>query len=275
MAVLLALVSALSYGVSDFVAGLASRRTSAWPVAFTACAGALLGAVALALGFPGDPAPGDLAWGALAGVGGGMGSAFLYRGLALGRMGVVAPISAVGSAVLPVMVGVASGERPSPLVWVGIIAAAPAIWLVSREPAESTASSVGVLDGVLAGIGFGVLFSATGQVGDQAGYWPLALTQLVSMGFIVALSTALRQAWVPYAASQWWGAAAGLLASLAVVAFLLSSHRGLLAVAAVLTSLYPAATVLLAVVVLRERVHRTQGLGLLLCGLAVVLVAAG
>lgn len=275
MAVLLALGAALAYGVSDFVAGLASRRTSAWPVAITAAVGALLGGVALALALPGEPARSDLAWGALAGIGSGLGSAFLYRGLALGRMGVVAPISAVGAAVLPVVVGVATGERPAVLVWIGIAAAVPAIWLVSREPGGSTSPAAGVLDGVLAGIGFGLLFAATGQVGDDAGYWPLALTQLVSMAFIVSLSVALGQSWVPRAASDWWGAAAGLLASLAVLGFLLATQRGLLAVAAVLTSLYPAATVLLAVLVLRERVHRAQALGLLLCGVAVVLVAAG
>ncbi|WP_248582037.1 DMT family transporter [Nocardioides sp. InS609-2] len=275
MAVLFALTAAVAYGVSDFVAGLASRRTSAWPVAIMAAIGALLGAVVLALALPGDPVGSDLAWGGVAGLGSGMGSAFLYRGLALGRMGVVAPISAIFAALLPVVAGVATGERPSALVWLGIGAAVPAIWLVSREPGGSSAPSAGVLDGVLAGIGFGLLFAGTGQVDDGAGYWPLAMTQLVSMAFIVTLSVALRQSWVPRAASDWWGAVAGLLASLAVLAFLLATHRGLLAVSAVLTSLYPAATVLLAVVVLREHVHRAQALGLLLCGVAVALVAAG
>ncbi len=275
MAVLLALAAAVAYGVSDFVAGLAARRTSGWPVAVTAAVGALLGAVVLALALPGEPAGSDLAWGAAAGIGSGMGSAFLYRGLALGRMGVVAPISAVFAALLPVVVGVATGERPAALVWLGIAAAVPAIWLVSREPGASTAPAAGVLDGVLAGIGFGLLLAATGQVDDAAGYWPLAVIQLVSMAFVVTLSAALRQSWVPRAASDWWGAVAGLLATLAVLAFLLATQRGLLAVSAVLTSLYPAATVLLAVVVLREHVHRAQALGLLLCGVAVVLVAVG
>ena len=275
MAVLLALAAALAYGVSDFVAGLASRRGSAWPVAITAAVGALLGSVLISVGFPGDPTTDDLAWGALAGVGSGTGSAFLYRGLALGRMGVVAPVSAVGAAVLPVVVGVLAGERPEPLVWLGIAAAVPAIWLVSKEPSAVPGPAAGVLDGVLAGIGFGVLFAATGQVGDDAGYWPLAATQLVSMAVIVVLAVSLRQRWVPRSPTDWWGAAAGVLASLAVVGFLLASQRGLLAVAAVLASLYPAATVGLAVLVLRERVHRQQALGLALCALAVVLVAPG
>jgi drug/metabolite transporter (DMT)-like permease len=275
VAVLLALAAALAYGVSDFVAGLASRRTSAWPVATASATGALLGSVLLAAGLPGDPARSDLAWGALAGIGSGTGSAFLYRGLALGRMGVVAPISAVGAAVVPVVVGVATGERPATLVWLGIAAAVPAIWLVSREPVATAAPAAGVLDGVLAGIGFGVLFAATGQVGDDAGYWALVATQLVSLVIVATLAVSLRQAWVPRTSTDWWGAVAGLLATLAVLGFLLASQRGLLAVAAVLASLYPAATVLLAVVVLREHVHRAQAVGLSLCAVAVVLVAVG
>ncbi|WP_295657789.1 EamA family transporter [uncultured Nocardioides sp.] len=275
MAVLLALAAALAYGVSDFIAGLASRRTSAWPVAVAAATGALLGATIIAVAFPGDPAAGDFAWGALAGVGSGIGSAFLYRGLSLGRMGVVAPISAVGAAVVPVLVGVATGERPDPLVWLGILAAVPAIWLVSKEPVSSTGPAAGVLDGVLAGVGFGVLFAATGQIGEDAGYWPLVATQVASMLIVVALAVSLRQAWAPRAPSDWWGAVAGLLATLAVLGFLLAAQRGLLAVAAVLASLYPAATVVLAVLVLREHVHRAQALGLGLCAVAVVLVAAG
>ena len=193
-------------------------------------------------------------------------------------MGVVAPVSAVFAALLPVLVGVVAGERPAPLAWLGIATAAPAIWLVSRESTDlssPTSSSAGLLDGVLAGVGFGLLFSATGQVPESAGLWPLATTQLASMAVIVLLSVGLRQSWVPRAANDWWGAVAGLLATVAVLAFLLATQQGLLAVSAVLTSLYPATTVLLAIVVLREHVHRTQALGLGLCGLAVALVAAG
>ena len=134
MAVLLSLAAALAYGLSDFVGGIASRRTSAWPVAFVGTVAALAGALVLVLVTPGSPTSAHLWWGALAGVGSGAGGAFLYRGLAAGRMGVVAPISAVGAALLPVCVGVATGERPALLVWLGIAAAVPGIWLVSREP---------------------------------------------------------------------------------------------------------------------------------------------
>jgi drug/metabolite transporter (DMT)-like permease len=237
MAVLLALVAALAYGLSDFVGGLASRRTSAWPVAFVGTLAAFVGALLLALLADGSPTRADLLWGALAGVGTGAGGAFLYRGLAAGRMGVVAPISAVGAALLPVCVGVATGERPAVLVWLGIAAAVPGIWLVSREPGGSGDLAAGILDGVLAGLGFGLLFAAMGQVPEEAGFVPLAVAQLVGVVCVALTATVLGGRWVPYDRSQAWGIAAGVLATAAVVAFLLATQSGLLTVASVVTSL--------------------------------------
>lgn len=275
MGVLLSLAAALAYGLSDFIGGLASRRTSAWPVALLASVGGLLGALVLALSLPGTPAGADFGWGALAGLGSGFGSAFLYRGLAGGRMGVVAPVSAVGAAVLPVAVGVLTGERPELLVWLGIAPALPGIWLVSREPVAGAGMAAGLLDGVLAGLGFGVLFAAMGQIPDGAGYWPLASAQFVSVLAIALTAMLLGAPWVPRSHSDLWGLVAGVLASAAVLAFLLATQSGLLAVAAVVTSLYPAFTILLAALVLSERVHRVQGVGLGLCAVAVALVAAG
>ena len=274
MAVLLSLAAALAYGLSDFVGGLASRRTSAWPVAFVGTAAAFVGALVLALVTDGSPTRADLGWGALAGVGTGAGGAFLYRGLAAGRMGVVAPISAVGAALLPVCVGVATGERPALLVWLGIAAAVPGIWLVSREPGGSGDLAAGILDGVLAGLGFGLLFAAMGQVPEEAGFAPLAVAQAVGMACVAVTATVLGGRWVPYDRSQAWGIVAGALASVAVVAFLLATQTGLLTVASVVTSLYPAITIALAAGVLRERIRVSQGVGLLLCGIAVGLVAS-
>lgn len=274
MAVVLALLASVAYGLSDFVGGLASRRTSAWPVAFVAALAALAGAVALALAVDGSPTSTDLWWGALAGIGTGAGGAFLYRGLAAGRMGVVAPISAVGAALLPVCVGVATGERPALLVWLGIAAAVPGIWLVSREPGATGALAAGIVDGVLAGLGFGLLFAAMGQVPASAGFAPLALAQAVGVVCVAVTASALRGRWIPWHPTQLWGAGAGLLATAAAASFLLATQTGLLTISSVVTSLYPAVTIALAAVVLRERIHATQGLGLVLCGLAVGLVAA-
>lgn len=281
IAVVLALLGAVSYGVSDFVGGLASRRTTVWPVALLACVGAFGSALVLAVLLPGHPTSSAVVWGLLAGTGSGAGTAFLYRGLAGGRMGVVAPVSGVGATVIPVLVGVAGGERPAALVWVGIVAALPGIWLVSQEdatlgegPALAQASS-GLVDGILAGVGFGVLFAALGQVPASAGYWPFAANQLVSVLTVTVACLLLGGDPRPHAVEQWWGLAAGVLAAGAGLGFLLATHHGLLSVSAVLTSLYPAVTVLLAALVLREHIHRIQAAGLALCAVAVVLVATG
>jgi uncharacterized membrane protein len=240
--------------------------------------------VVLALVIDGDASRTDLLWGMLSGIGSGAGSAFLYRGFATGRISVVAPVSAVGAALVPVAVGLATGERPSSLVWIGIVIALPGIWLVARvpEPDEHdqlgqhpAQARTGLVDGVLAGLGFGLLFVATGQIPEGAGLWPVAAGQTTALVVIVMVATALRAAWVPTAATEWWGAFAGVLAAVAVLAYLLSTQTGLLTVAAVLTSLYPAFTIVLAAAVLKERIFPPQAVGLALCGSAVALVAAG
>jgi len=191
-------------------------------------------------------------------------------------MGVVAPVSGVGAAVIPVAVGVLLGERPDPLVWVGILLALPAIWLVARDPSGSPAAAPGgVVDGALAGLGFGFLFVALAQVGDDAGLLPLAVNQVVAGVVIILVATALGQPWRPQRAGLLGGAAAGVLGAAATVCFLLATREGYLSIASVVTSLYPAFTVILAATLLREHVHRAQAAGLLLCAVAVTLVAAG
>jgi drug/metabolite transporter (DMT)-like permease len=291
MAVLLALCSALAYGLSDFLGGIVSRRTSAWPVAVVAQTSSACCTALVAFFVHGSPSPADFWWALLAGVGSGMGAAFLYRGFAGGRMSVVAPVSAVGAALVPVLVGVVTGERPAPLVWVGVVAALPAIWLVSSTPAPPSAPAedlpvggaeparpgfaAGLLDGVLAGVGFGVLFAALGQVPESSGWWPLAFCQAVAVPAVVVLAVAVGASWVPRGRTVRLAAFAGPLGATATGLFLLSSQQGFLTVAGVLASLYPASTVLLAAVVLHEKVHRAQGVGLGLCALAVVLVAGG
>ena len=284
MTALLALGGALAYGLSDFVGGVASRRTSPWSVALVGAlvGGALVTVAALVVG--GDPRPVDHAWAVLGGLGNGIGTAFLYRGLGSGRMAVVGPISAVGAAVVPVAVDVASGQRLPLLVWLGVALALPAIWLVSREPVVTGAgdartpgsrSALGLADGVVAGVGFGTLFAALAQVPRDAGLLPVAVNQLVAAVLVVAVATALGRPWVPRQRAAGLGAVCGTLGASATILFLLASQRGSLTVAAVLTALYPAFTVLLAAGLLRERVHPGQAWGLLLSATSVVLVVAG
>lgn len=279
MAVAFALGAALLYGMSDFVGGVASRRMSVWPVGLLACLSAAALAVVIALFRAGDPTGADLWWGALAGVGSGSGTAFLYRGLAAGRMGVVAPVSAVGAVLVPLGVGLVAGERPGAVAWVGIAVALPGIWLVSREEGpvdggpERGGVADGLLDGALAGLAFGLLFAALGQVPDEAGFWPLATAQAVAVLSLVGAALILGGNPWPRRRGDLWGLVPGLLATLAVLCFLLASQSGLLSIAAVITSLYPAFTVLLAILVLREHVHRAQAVGLALCAATVVCVS--
>ncbi len=131
------------------------------------------------------------------------------------------------------------------------------------------------MDGVLAGLGFGALFAALAQIPEEAGFLPLAANQLVAGAAVVAVAVALRQDWVPRSRWALGGAISGALGALATGLFQVATHHGYLSVAAVITSLYPAFTVLLAALVLREKVHGAQAAGLALCAAAVVLVAAG
>lgn len=282
MAIVLALFSALAYGLSDFVGGLLSRRVSAWPVAVVGQLSATVCVVVVAAFVPGSPTSRDFLWALVAGVATGLGTGFLYRGFASGRMSVVAPVSAVGAAVVPVLVGTLDGERLPLLVWLGVVLALPGIWLVSST-AEDVSSSLagprvslaeGLLDGLLAGLGFGVLFAALGQVPETAGLWPLALAQAVSLPAVVLLAVVVGAAWVPRRRHAWWALVAGPLGASATAAFLLASQYGFLTIAGVLSSLYPASTVLLAALVLHEKVHRAQGVGLGLCALAIGFIAA-
>ncbi|RNL79630.1 EamA family transporter [Nocardioides marmorisolisilvae] len=274
MTVALALVAAFFYGLSDFLGGVFSRRTSVWPVGLLACVGATFGSVVIATFTSGDPTGHDFAWALLAGVGSGSGTAFLYRGLASGRMGVVAPVSAVGAVVVPLVAGVATGERPPIASWIGIALALPGIWLVSREDDAAPSGSSGLLDGIFAGLGFGLLFAALGQVPtEEAGYWPLVATNTVSVLSLVVVALAVGGSLVPRNRVDLGGLLAGGLASLAVLFFALANSHGLLSIAAVITSLYPAFTVIFAVGLLREHVHRAQAVGLAFCAASVVLVS--
>ncbi len=285
MTVVFALAASLAYGLSDFVGGLVSRRASAWSIAAISQLAAAFGVGAVAIVVGGSPTAGDLAWGAVAGIGAGAGTGMLYRGLGGGRMSVVAPLSAVGAALVPVAVGVATGERPSTATWVGVIVALPAIWLVARgsehdevlgEPkSDCRPQSQDVIDGLSAGAGFGLLFVALGQVPEDAGLAPLAVMDVAAVIILTGIALALRQQLRLPAPITGYAALAGGLGAAATVLFLLATQSGLLTVASVLTSLYPATTVILAAVVLHEHISRWQGVGLGFAGIAVGLVAAG
>jgi drug/metabolite transporter (DMT)-like permease len=279
MAVLLALLAALSWGVADFSGGLGSRGLGAPRVALaTQTLGLITAGIAVLL-FPGvGPRASALEWGVLSGLGSGVGTFALYHGLAVGRMTVVATLSGVLTAVVPVIVGLALGNTLSLLAALGIVIAVPAILLVSwrPEPHGDLTPGAGVPYGLLAGLGFGLLFIALDRAGTRSGAWPLIPGQLLSVLLILPFAlTGLRQGGTPARKSVLLTLGAGTLSGMANLLFLDATGHGELAIIAVLSALYPAITVLLARAVLAERWSPSQMVGLGAAIVAVVLVSVG
>lgn len=280
MGILLALASALCYGTGDFTAGLASRRLNASVVTGGAQTLGLLSAlVAVALFSGVGPKGSALAWGALSGVGSAIGTLSLYHGLAVARMTVVATLSGVLTAVIPVIVGVALGNHLGIASGVGIAIALPAILLVSwQSGGESPARGAGgMLYGVLAGVGFGLLFVALDRAGTRSGAWPLVPGQFVSVVLLAPLAVRglRRAAPSPRRTAVVLTIVTGILSATSNLLFLAATGHGQLAIVAVLAALYPAVTVLLARAFLAEHWTRTQVVGLLAAVVAIVLVSAG
>lgn len=278
MAVVLALLSAFAYGTSDFAAGLASRRFSAGPVTTVAQALGVLTTVVAVVLFPGSgPKAAALEWGALSGVGSAVGTLSLYHGLSVARMSVVATLSAVLTAVIPVIVGIALGNHLHVFAAAGVVIAIPAIAFVSWQPGvPRRGANAGLLYGLLAGLGFALLFIALDRAGTQAGAWPLLPGQIVSVLLIAPLGyRALGAAGRPAAWVAVLTLVAGVLSGTANLLFLAATGHGQLAIVAVLTALYPAVTVLMARTFLSERWTRLQGAGLLAAAAAITLVTAG
>jgi drug/metabolite transporter (DMT)-like permease len=277
VAVLLALASAVVYGMADFCGGLATRRAAAVAVVAASQAAGLVALLPLLPWLGGDPTVRDLGWGAAAGVAGASGLVLFYRALAGGVMSVVAPVTAVSAAALPVLVGVGLGERLAPWAVVGIGLALVAVVLVAAEEGLSSLRSArpaGLVPALAAGAGFGSFFVLLDRTREEAELGPLVAARLVSVVLVTVMAlTTRRSLRVPRSA-----VAVVLLAGVGDMAanalFLLASQQGgPLAITGVLASLYPVSTVVLAQVVLRERLVGTQVAGLAAAGAAVVLIA--
>ncbi|MDQ6694121.1 MAG: DMT family transporter [Chloroflexota bacterium] len=275
-AAILGLISAASWGAADFSGGIASKRANAFVVVAASQGAGLVLLVCLALLF-GQPVPSvdALLWGGGAGLLGGLGLAALYRALASGQMGVAAPVTAVLSAALPVLFAAIVQGAPGPLQVAGFGAGLLGIWLLSR-PAGSGGRPRGLGLALLAGAGFGGFLILIHQAGEAGFLWALASARVASLGLmlVIVLATARRDLpqtwrglWVPVLL-------AGILDVGGNAFFVLAAGVGRLDVAAVLSSLYPASTVLLARLVLKERLTRTQAAGIGVALLAIPLIAA-
>lgn len=276
--IIFGLLASLCWGSGDFSGGLASRRTNASSVVTVAYAIGFVLLVALALLWR-EPLPSlaNIGWGAIAGLVGAIGLIAFYSALSIGRMGIVAPTSAVLTASLPVLFSIFTVGLPTLFQVGGFILALLAITLISR-PERTKGRPVGIGLALLAGFGFGCFFILISRVDAGATFWPLAVARFVSVLFLLIVTQLRRQPDQPKSQFKFaitpLIALAGILDAIGNAFFVLASHSGRLDVAAVLSSLYPAATVLLAALLLRERVTRIQAVGIALALIAVPLISA-
>jgi len=276
----LALFAAASWGTADFLGGLAARRTPALRVLLVGLPAGLLLLLPFLLAEGEGPTRTWLAWGAASGLAGGLGIALLYGALGIGPMNVVAPLSAVMSAVVPVASGLIEGERPGILAYVGMAVAGGAVVLISREPPEPAeptpvANRSGVLMALAAGALIGLGLVCLDRVAEEGSLWPLVANRVSAWTAVAVVALATSVAGAPIRAVLPLALGAGVLDTLANAAYFRALDDGLLSVVGVIVALYPGGTVLLARVVLKERLHPPQVVGLLLAAVGVVLLVLG
>jgi len=279
MVVLLGLAAAVLYGGGDFLGGMATRRAHVLTVLTLVETAAVILAVAVAW-LTGGPAtlPG-LIWGFSAGAIGGLGLIIFYVGLAAGPMSVVAPVAGLVSTVLPVAVALAEGERPGPAVYAGALLCLVAIVLASAAPEASDTKSRphrlarALAYGTASGVAFGLFFLLIRNAGQSGEVWPVAAGRIGELAIVLAATAVLRpglrgvSGGIPLAAVS-----AGVIDVVANLCYVAATRTGSFGLAVVLASLYPGVTVLLARVVLGERLRTIQRLGLGLAAIGILLV---
>ncbi|RVW04651.1 DMT family transporter [Rhodococcus spongiicola] len=282
--VFLALASAIGFGVSDFVGGVASRRVTALRVVIVSYPLSVLLVLAFAPFVGGEISGESLLWGAASGVGAGLAVWWFYLALASGPMAVISPLTAVLVAGLPVTVGIMLGERPGAVAYFGIVAALAAVVLVSRESTDGGAGPV--IGGRQmrfsrtvawltfgSGVTFAFSFIALGQIPAGTGLWPLAAARGAATAVVWLVALCTWQFRPPRGEILRLSVFVAVLDVTANAAFMFALQGGLLSLVSVIGSLYPAATVLLAMVMLGERVSRIQVTGMLLALASVAMIA--
>ncbi|MGK8490014.1 EamA family transporter [Nocardia asiatica] len=284
-AVLLALAAAVGYGVSDFYGGVASRRVTALRVVIYSYPFSVLLVLAVLPFVSGSPDAASLVWGAAAGVTSGVAVWWFYAALADGPMAVVSPLTAVLVAGIPVLTGLLTGERPSPLAFAGVVFALVAVLLVSREsPDEVTEEIIGGRElrftrkvaalTIGSGAAYGLAFVFLHKTSAESGLWPLLMQRVAATGVVWLAALAARESGRLRGEPLRLACYISVLDVISNAALLYAFHGSLLSLVSVIGSLYPAVTVLLAMVLLGERVHRQQQVGLVLALAAVALIAA-
>jgi drug/metabolite transporter (DMT)-like permease len=268
-----ALASVLAWGTSDFLGGYATRRANAFlfAVIFNIGGLALMGTLATATHAP-FPSRHTVAWALAGGAFGGAAVAIFFRALSEGKMGVTAPVAAVLGAAIPTLFSIFTEGLPGKLPLLGFVVAAAGLWLITRTDEGARPEGIGLA--VLAGIGFASFYLCIRQAGDASVFWIASLTRsggLIITGLIVLLGGRFRDI-TP--AGVRWAVLTGCIDSLGTVLFVRASQVGRLDEAVVISSLYPAVTVLLARLFLKEHLTRWRFVGLLAALAAVPMIAA-
>ena len=276
LSILFGLTSALTWGAADFCGGIASKRTNVYGVVIGAegFGMVLFMALALACGEPVPPLQTWL-WGSASGLSGGIGLLLLYHALSSGRMSVAAPVSAVSAAIIPVVVGAVVDGLPGVWTFTGILLALAAVWLIARGEGGRENAAIRLNEitlPLIAGVVFGMYFVFMHQASREAFFWPIVASRLASTVGILVYALVTRQPWGPERKHWPLIALSGLLDVSGNAFYVLGGQIGRLDVAAVLGSLYPGSTVLLAGLFLHERFSRLQLAGILAALAAIVLM---
>ena len=278
MAVVFALLTAVVYGIADYSGGRGSRLASSFTVTLVGQCAGFIGTLLLAV-FIGDPIPSghDLLISAAAGVAGSLGLLGFYRAMASGSMTIVAPITALVGTIIPVVWGLVDGERPGLVAYIGMIVAVIAVVLVTDALGvqdKRTPANIVVL-AVIAGACFATIFIAFDHVSADAGLWPLVALRSVSLPIVLVVVLATGHERRTRGEATRWALMSGVLDSAANGFYLIAARHGLLSVVAVIASLYPVSTLVLATSLDKEKLHPAQWMGVGLALSALVLVSAG
>jgi len=274
MTQLLALTGALFYGIADFAGGLATRSTSAWRVtAWSQLIGVPLLLIALAIAGVSEVSTSDIALGGVAGALGLTGLVLMYSALATGEMSIVAPIIGALAASIPVAWDVATGASIGAIQWVGIAMSVIAVLLLAGRQATGRAHLGPTIKAVGAAISFAMFFIAMSYTSEASGLWPLAAARGVTVPVAFVIAFGLGVAAIPEGRILRLVALTGAADMVANLAIVTAVQRGPLGVSAVLSSLYPAVTVLAALVVLKEYPTTIQRFGIVLAVAAALLLA--
>jgi drug/metabolite transporter (DMT)-like permease len=279
LVLVLSIGAAFALGVSDYLAGQYSRRYSILSLLVIAQAAGLIVVLAAIPVFPSaSPTPLDILWGAIGGSAGAAGVLLLVKGFRVGLLSVVSPVSSLGAAGIPMLVGIFLGEEPTPTAITGLFAGLVAIWLIGsgtlrlRSAARDVAA--GLWYGLAAGVGLAAMLLALAAARPESGIWPVLSMQAALFGVLTGALVFRRQRLVVCLGGLPGIAAIGVTGTLGMLLFLYAARAGLVSIAAVIASMSPAFTVLLARVFLGEVLSYTRIVGLLIAGAALILIGA-